>query len=172
MRRKLFTLSAVAALLVDQASKLIALIFLPEGMPVNAISHFVRFVRTRNPDGIFGLQFGPQFIYFILPLLGMALVIYFAIRTKECWYHLSYGLVLGGALGNLIDRIRLGYVVDFIDVGLKNWRWYTFNPADGFVVIGVILLLYLELFWARHRRAEADAEPVEGVTGGADIPRQ
>ena len=170
MPRKLFILSAVAALLVDQASKLMVLKFLPEGMPVNTIGHFIRFVRTRNPDGIFGLRFGPPFIYYILPLLGMGLVIYFAIRTRDRWYHLSYGLVLGGALGNLIDRIRLGYVVDFIDVGLKNWRWYTFNPADGFVVIGVILLLYLELIWARRRRAEAEAEPVEGVTDEADIP--
>lgn len=59
---------------------------------------------------------------------------------------LALTLVLGGALGNLFDRIYHGYVVDFIDFYIQHWHWYTFNIADSFITVGAILLLFKALF--------------------------
>ena len=59
-------------------------------------------------------------------------------------------LLLGGAVGNLVDRIRLGYVVDFIDVHYNNWHWPAFNVADSAIVIGVILMLIESLLPPRR----------------------
>ena len=67
----------------------------------------------------------------------------------------ALAMVLGGALGNIIDRIRLDYVIDFFDVGVSEaWRWPVFNVADSFVTVGVLVLA---LSWSRHQDAEAGA---------------
>jgi signal peptidase II len=57
-----------------------------------------------------------------------------------------FGLLIGGALGNLIDRVRFGYVIDFIDMGIGNLRWFTYNLADAFITVGAIFLLAREFF--------------------------
>ena len=69
---------------------------------------------------------------------------------------LSLGLIIGGAIGNLIDRIQLGYVVDFIDVHFKGWHYPAFNVADSAITVGVVLLLVDGLFFARHRHETVD----------------
>jgi signal peptidase II len=58
---------------------------------------------------------------------------------------ITLGLLLGGALGNLIDRVRLGYVVDFVDAGIGSLRWYTFNVADASISCAIVLLLIVAL---------------------------
>jgi signal peptidase II len=60
-------------------------------------------------------------------------------------------LIVGGAIGNLADRIRLKYVIDFIDMGIGNLRWFTYNLADAFVVVSAVLLIINELFWNRNK---------------------
>jgi signal peptidase II len=95
----------------------------------------------------------------------------------------AYGLVLGGALGNLIDRIRLGYVIDFIVVELPKlgFRWYTFNLADASLVVGVIMLLGYEFFGRKKAESVAgrpeagnpaagECQPGEG-SDAAGLPR-
>lgn len=67
---------------------------------------------------------------------------------------LALSLVLGGAIGNLIDRVRLGYVVDFIDVHYQGWHWPAFNIADSAITVGIILLL-IDGIWPSQRRATA-----------------
>ncbi len=115
---------------------------------VKVLGNVLRFSLTMNEHGLFGIRYGPPFVYVILPFLGIALVVYFAVKCRDRWLHVSYGLILGGAVGNLIDRLRLGgRVIDFIDFGLGSWRWYTFNLADAWVVIGVIILLGREVLF-------------------------
>jgi signal peptidase II len=70
---------------------------------------------------------------------------------REWLTGLSLGLIIGGAIGNLIDRIQLGYVVDFIDVYYKNWHWPAFNVADSAISCGVVLLL-LDGLWLKPAR--------------------
>jgi signal peptidase II len=74
---------------------------------------------------------------------------------KEWLTALGLSLILGGAIGNLVDRIQLGYVVDFIDVYYKNWHYPAFNVADSAITCGVILLLLDVLLISRRNKAQS-----------------
>ncbi|UCG43354.1 MAG: signal peptidase II [candidate division WOR-3 bacterium] len=170
--RRWFVWAAILSLAIDQIAKVLAYGMLEEHVPVRVLGDFVRLIRTANPRGLFGMHYGPKFIYFVLPLIGIALVIYFAIRTRDRWLLTAYGIVMGGAIGNLIDRARLGSVIDFIDMGIGRVRWYTFNPADAFVVIGIVMLVGKELLWRKKKEpVQAPAVAAESDEGaGSDAP--
>jgi len=165
MVRRTFVWAAIGSFFLDQVTKVLAYGLLSERVPHRVIGDLLRLSLTTNERGLFGLNYGPKFIYFILPLIGVGLVVYFALKNRSRWYALAYGMILGGAVGNLVDRLRVGSVIDFIDVGLSTWRWYTFNGADAFVICGIILLLACELFGRRRQQAtpEPAGEPGEGV---------
>jgi signal peptidase II len=76
-------------------------------------------------------------------------------RARALVLVVGLSLVLGGALGNLLDRLRLGYVVDFIDAGIGSLRWYTFNVADAAISLGILLLLAASIWPTFARRAGA-----------------
>lgn len=166
--KRLFVWSAILSLFVDQVAKTLAYGMLDMHVPVNVIGEFVRFARTSNVRGLFGMSYGPQWIYFVLPVAGMALVVWFALRSPDRWHSVTYGIILGGALGNLIDRIRVGHVIDFIDIGIGPARWYTFNPADMFIICGVVMLLAREFLWRKKPADPAPAAPE--VAAGTDAP--
>jgi signal peptidase II len=120
--------------------------------PTPIIGDFVRIAKSYNTGGIFGL-FGDS-----APLLALAstfviamIVIYHAREGSRNHWLLSValGLLLGGALGNLFDRLRLGAVIDFVDTGIGDFRWYTFNVADSAISISIVLLIALSLFGER-----------------------
>jgi signal peptidase II len=85
---------------------------------------------------------------------------------------LTLGLLLGGAVGNMVDRLRLGYVVDFVDGGIGSVRWYTFNVADAAISLAILLLLFAALRPSLAEpargapRAEPAAEPHPVADGG------
>ena len=90
-------------------------------------------------------------------LIGVALCVSFfllrwlaQLRRDERWLAVTLGLVLGGALGNVIDRLRYGHVIDFIDVHYGHWHWPAFNIADSAITLGLIGLL-LQLLFERRR---------------------
>ncbi len=156
--RRPFVWAAIASLFLDQLSKMLIYgLFgggsadLPGG--VRVLGDVLRFVYERNQHGVFGLEYGPPVIYLVLPVAGSALVLWLGLRAVGSWLAIAYGLILGGAVGNLIDRIRLGYVIDFIVVELPRlrFRWYTFNLADAFLVIGVIMLVGHEFLRSRKQ---------------------
>jgi len=179
MPRRTFIWAAIISLFLDQVSKMLVY---GHHETQKVIGNILRFSFTTNPRGLFGMSYGPTFLYYVLPLLGIGLVVYFAIRSRDKWLAAAYGMVLGGAVGNLIDRIRLnGAVIDFIDVGLNGWRWYTFNLADAWVVVGVLLLIGREFIPGRRHRqedggaetgeaAEPDSVPASGDCGQEDKP--
>jgi len=72
---------------------------------------------------------------------------------------IALGLLLGGAIGNLVDRLRIGYVVDFIDIGIGSWRFYTFNLADSAISLAIVLLIGAALFPVLTRLGE---RPTDG----------
>jgi signal peptidase II len=96
---------------------------------------------------------------------------------RSVYLSIALGLLLGGAIGNMIDRLRLGYVVDFVDIGIGGFRWYTFNLADAAISTALVMLFALA-FIPRLARLGERAEPpdppelpesverVEGETGG------
>jgi signal peptidase II len=157
-----FAVTAVLALALDQLSKWLIL----ESMPLHSshpvLGEALKFSLTMNPRGLFGMSYGPIWVHYALPVLVVGLVIYIALRSPSTWLSVALGLVLGGGVGNnLIDRIRFGSVVDFIDMGIGNTRWYTYNLADAFAVAGVIMVLAYEfLGWGKPKPAKpSDSEP-------------
>jgi len=109
---------------------------------------FLRFTHVANEGVVFGLSV-PQAFGFIVPVLLIAAVLYLAQRFSllgSAWGQTSLGLFVGGSLGNLIDRMHLGHVTDFIDFNLwGDFHWPAFNLADAFIVVGVAMLIVVAL---------------------------
>jgi signal peptidase II len=158
--RRQFFIFAGIALSLDQATKIAVRALLPEGRSVNLLGTYLRIFHGRNEHGVFGIQYGPQFIYYVLPVIGSLAVLWLGWRARDRWSATALGLVLGGAIGNLVDRIYLGgRVVDFIDMGTRDWRWFTYNLADACLVVGIVMLLVRELLMRPKHTSEPPPTP-------------
>lgn len=137
-------LAAGAALLLDQASKRIALDSLSFEAPERVLGEAVRLQLRENTGAAFSMNWGGPLFLAIFSAAASVVVAVMLAKAKN-WGRASVvglGLVLGGALGNLLDRIlRGGAVLDFIDVGTSGWRWPTFNLADAAITVGGLLLV-------------------------------
>jgi signal peptidase II len=143
--RLLVAVAIVVAL--DQLTKRIAISSVDRGDSVNVFLG-LDITNTRNSGVAFGaLQDSGTIVALLIACALLALLAYFATNAERPWLWLPAGLLLGGALGNLIDRVAEGAVVDFID----PIAWPAFNLADSCIVIGVLALLYV-----------AEARPGEG----------
>jgi len=150
-------LAIVAA--VDFATKALAAgRLLPQGMPHAIYGDVVRFTLVHNPGAAFGLNLGSysRWIFMILTIVALVILgrLYFATRPGDLVRALALALVCGGAIGNLIDRVKSPYgVVDFIDIGLGDSRWPTFNIADMAVSLGAFLLAWV--LWGEDAATES-----------------
>ena len=116
-----------------------------------------------------GTNLGGSLFYLISSLIILVVIFYFVMHNKEkLMITCPMGAIGGGAIGNIIDRIRLGNVVDFLDFdipdinlfGYKIERWWTFNVADSAITVGVIFLLIYMIFLARHQKTSGtDIQP-------------
>jgi signal peptidase II len=147
LKKTTWLILIVAALVValDQSSKYLVTQSLPVGgvwSPFPGPTPFFQIVYTYNTGATFGLfkDLGPVFILIALAVVGVMILYARKLRSDQWLTCVALGLLLGGAIGNLIDRIRLGHVIDFIDVGVGSRRWYTSNLSDVSLVLGVILL--------------------------------
>ena len=148
---------AAAVLAVDQLTKAWLTSFLAPGESVDVLGDLVRLVHGQNNGGLFGLFTGQALPFAVVSLVVVALIVAYHARSGRSTYlSVTLGLLLGGALGNLIDRVRLGYVVDFVDAGIGNLRWYTFNVADAAISFAILLLLAASIWPSVARRASAD----------------
>jgi len=147
---------AAAIIAADQLTKAWLVSFLAPGQSVNVIGDLIRLVHSQNNGGLFGLLHGQAVPFALVSLVVVGLIVVFHGRSDGSQYlSITLGLLLGGAVGNLIDRIRLGYVVDFVDAGLGTLRWYTFNVADAGISFAILLLLAASLWPAVVRRGNA-----------------
>ena len=146
-------LVAVAVVLVDQLSKAIVRGQISRFEEVDLFLR-IKLINTRNTGVAFSMFSGggPLVVVIAIVALGALLAFFFThLHKRLVW--LPTGLLLGGALGNLIDRLRIGYVVDFVDAGIGGLRWYTFNVADTAISFAILLLLAVSLVPAVARRA-------------------
>jgi len=138
-----FFLVALIVVALDQVSKFFirANMNLGQSIPEEG---FFRITYGTNTGGVFGLFANQTFLITLTAIVGVAAILVYSRYPlfNRVLVRIALGLLLGGAVGNLIDRIRLGEVVDFIDVG----AWPVFNLADSAVVVGVILIIYYFLF--------------------------
>src|SRR3979409_710976 len=111
-------------------------------VPLPVVGDYLRFTYVENRGAAFGLlQDQTAFFVFVACLVVVVIAASYRYLPRSGFrLHLALGLQLGGALGNLIDRIRQGYVVDFVDFGYRSNWWPVFNVADSAIVVGVVLL--------------------------------
>lgn len=160
MKARVFWPLLLGLLLADCGSKRIAEETLTLHSPRAVMGDVVRFTLAYNPGAAFGIDVGPasRVVFTLLTIVALVALIamYRATPAHQRIQVAALGLITGGALGNLFDRLRgAAGVVDFIDVGLGGTRFWTFNIADAGITIGAILLAIS--LWA-----EPDPEPVTG----------
>lgn len=144
-------------IILDQLTKFIITTSMEIGQSVTVINNFLYITYVRNPGAAFGLLPYQTLFFILITLVVAALIIYYyrVLSDNHKWLRRGLALQLGGALGNLIDRVSGGYVVDFID--FKIWP-PVFNLADSAIVIGIGI--FLIAFWRdpelRGERSESD----------------
>jgi signal peptidase II len=151
---------ALVVVTVDQLTKALVVASLPVGGRVEVLGDFVVLWHVQNTGAAFSLFEGMTLLFYAITALALVMIAYFHIsfRERSLWLHALLGLVLGGSLGNLIDRVRLGAVTDFVSVGVGDLRWPTFNVADSSLVVGILLLVgYLVLL--EHPRQPTRTPP-------------
>lgn len=138
----LFFASACVVFLVDVLSKLTVARWLETGASVRVLGDVVRFTHIKNIGASFGLFPGSTVTLIVISSVAVVIVFILALHSRDRTWHMVFlGLIMGGAIGNLFDRLRLGGVIDFVDIGVGSFRWPVFNAADVAVTLGVFLLL-------------------------------
>ena len=146
-------LFALAVVALDQISKIVLAYNIPKYASVSVIKGFFNLVHVRNRGMAFGLMNRPghgfKFYFLITATLGAIVLLLFWFRKMKDEDHnitIGISLILGGAVGNLIDRIRLGEVIDFLDFYVASYHWPAFNVADAAITIGIFWLAVNTLF--------------------------
>ena len=164
----ILALTVALVLIADQATKILAIVYLEPlthenrlaDQYVTVIDGFFRLKYTENAGAAWGLFRNasrsfriPFFIVISLAAIGVIVWFYRKLEAQQKLLPLAVSLILGGAVGNLIDRVRMGKVVDFVDWYVtfdKPYHWPTFNVADAAISVGVVLLL-VEMFIGKKK---------------------
>jgi signal peptidase II len=156
--RRLVLVAGIAVLVfaLDRITK----IWVQENVPLhegrNVVGEYVRIVHTQNTGAAFGLLPERTTLLSVLSVLAVLAIVYYyrQFANSSPLVTATLGMQLGGAFGNLLDRVTQGYVVDFIDVGLvPGPRFWAFNIADSSIVLGILLVTLL--LWREERKAAA-----------------
>ncbi len=151
MRGKLLPLAIgveILVLVADQVSKFLVLFLMgPDAIPVTP---FFNLVLTYNRGVSFGLlSHEARLMPYVLAAVALAIVFALLMWLRQVtrwWMAVAIGLVMGGAVGNAVDRLYLGAVVDFLDFHVAGWHWPAFNIADSAICLGVAVMVYDSLF--------------------------
>ena len=149
----LFITVSLAILALDQATKILIHTHFNEGEKLDIISGFFYLTHVRNTGGVFGLfaqsnEAIRTILFLVLPVFAFVIIgsIIYNLEANQKDHLLAFSAIFGGALGNYIDRIHFGYVVDFLDFSVKGFSWPAFNVGDISIVVGVIsamIMIYL-----------------------------
>lgn len=151
-------LLAALVIVLDQATKLLAESHLLFHEPVRLLP-VLSLTLSYNQGAAFsflGNASGWQRWFFILLALGVSVFLIgwlWRLKAGDGWIGAGLSLILGGALGNVIDRFAYGHVIDFIDAHYRHWHWPIFNVADTAITIGVVMLLIHSFFGSREQRS-------------------
>ncbi len=163
----------IGVVAVDFTSKQLVLHFLDKNEPLYLIDDVLRFTYVENRGAAFGMLDEHRWVFMIVSTVAIAAMLFYLIRYKPesklaC---LSLSLIIGGGVGNMIDRVAYGFVVDFIDFCAfpKLWMW-VFNVADACVCIGAgLLILYLVIELVKESRMKKSGEIAEVNSETRDV---
>lgn len=165
VRQRLITelvlvLAALAVVAVDQISKSLVRSNMSIGQSIPE-EGFLRITYVTNTGGVFGILANQAFLITVVAIVSIAAILIYVSRSpfKRMPATVALGVLLGGTVGNLVDRLTQGAVTDFIDIGVGHYRWPMFNVADSAIVVSVIVLICFLLFGLRRQ------EPVDGESG-------
>lgn len=152
------TISA-AVIVLDQLTKHLVMRHIPKHSVMQVIPGFFDVINVRNPGAAFGILNGAHgswrvAFFIIVSLAALCLIAVLVRKATDRFTVVALSLISGGAVGNLIDRIRFGEVVDFIDWYYRSWHWPTFNIADSAITVGVGLLAIDMLFLHKQESAK------------------
>lgn len=140
---------SAAIVIFDQITKIWAINTLKGGKTITIIPNFFRFVYVENFGAAFGILQHKRWIFILISVIVILAILLLLLRNYNrlnLFVKISLAMLLGGAIGNFIDRVRLGYVVDFLSFRLFNaYEFPVFNIADTFIVIGTFLVFILVL---------------------------
>jgi signal peptidase II len=179
-RIALFATIAVVVVVVDQLTKSwvdasfgLSRSATPTGAtlvpPTEVVGTLVRISKGYNDGAIFGLFGSSATAFAIASLAVIALIVWYELTHAArgpLLLSIALGFLAGGATGNLIDRVRLGHVIDFVDMGMGTTRWYVFNVADASISTSIVLLLLISVFLDRLA-GPATAQPTTSGNGTA-----
>ena len=169
-RWALFLGLAAAIVACDQLAKALVTSQLSPGQSVEVAGSLLRIVFGQNTGALFGLFKDNAAMFGLVSLLVIGLIVaYHARSTPSLYLTVTLGLLLGGAVGNMLDRLRLGYVVDFVDVGIGTLRFYTFNVADSAISLAILLLL-LAALRPSLVESQKNRAPARGLAATAATP--
>jgi len=146
----LYFLISILIIILDQITKISAIKYLKNNHPIMIIKDHFELRYVENYGAAFGILQQKRYFFIIITCIVLIIFISYLIKNQDSlssFLKISSSLLLGGAIGNLLDRIRLGYVVDFIRVNIiKLYDFPVFNISDIFIVIGTTLIVYVILF--------------------------
>ena len=149
---------AVPMLILDWGTKWLVQNHITQGVEViPIIPGFFNLRHDRNDGAAFGVLAGHRFLLILITIVALVFIFTYYLRYRESrWMQISLGFLLGGAIGNFIDRLYLGEVIDFLQFGIASQRlfWPTFNVADVSVCIGAGMLI-VYLFRSRNQDQQA-----------------
>lgn len=140
----------------DQLTKMLIKRSMNEGEHIEIIANVLRLTYVKNPGMAFGIQIGGNLFYTIFASIACLIILayFFRLRPENFWARFALASILGGAIGNLIDRFRFQEVVDFIDFVIIHWP--VFNVADIAVFIGMTILIIVVIFDRGHEETEEE----------------
>ena len=139
--------------------------------PVDIVGNWLRIDLIHNKGGLFGVLQGSAVAFAVVTIVVVVVLV--ALEIGSGWRSwlvtITLGLLLGGAIGNFIDRIQFGYVVDFADIGIGSWRFYIFNLADAAVTVSILLMI---LIWFLSPRLGVNISAEEKADDAAQDDRR
>ncbi len=156
-------LPAVIVVILDQITKQVFWRSFEFGLSTDVIDGIFRITLVRNAGAAFGVFEGGRIFFMVASVIAIVFLLYVGYRLPavDRYKRLLLGLILGGAVGNLIDRVYAGEVIDFLEIGIAGHWWPVFNVADIAVTVGAILLLIC-LLRANSGQETPESGPVSG----------
>ncbi len=164
-------ITALVAVVLDQTSKMLIFSFLANSRPVIELTPFFNLVMAWNTGVSFSMfdNLGGAGVYVLsaFSLIVVGFLIYWLKDEKSLLIQISLGMIIGGAIGNVIDRVRMGAVFDFLDIHVLGYHWPAFNLADSFICIGAVLVIGNGLFFNKEWNDGDDESDKAKITSSA-----